>query len=578
MAIATGACVFYVGTAVSAAITGPASLSTRIPLLQYPIEPVFRWFILLAAMSLVGGISFELFVARPILMGKDSRKQSREIGNRLFARMSKVIWTGMAVFVLASVGQLLLQAAAANRIPVLRALGGPAISFALHTNLGDIWLWRIVLVVATAAALPLTWKALFGQRDEEDGNDVWEMALRWAALLFGAGALLTMSFGSHGAAASEVRSAAVFSDYVHLLAASFWVGGLFHLALAIPLILRRPAAKEQRAILLALVPRFSVMAGLCVGTLILTGLYSSWVQVTVLRAVATPYGFALLAKIGLIVPLLLLGALNLLWVRPRLARKGQAGQWLRKLVIGEAVIAVLVLLAVGMLVSLEPARQAASLQQTRKVSHSGQLNFSKVVEGADIRVVIDPGRLGANTVLVTLKDHRGNPIVNATDVTLTLKYLKGDLEPYTESTLNHGGGLFIAHGGNFSLAGPWQAQIKVMRPDAFDARVSFDFNIGAVAGASNSTAIVPARDTGKVLWGLELAALGCLFLGTSIALRGWKTRPGFWVLGIGAVSFLAGLVLIVNVYLAPPGSPGASTNPVSTVPQSTTSQAQVASK
>ena len=48
------------------------------------------------------------------------------------------------------------------------------------------------------------------------------------------------------------------------------------------------------------------------------------------------------------------------WVRPRLRRDTASASWLRRLLIGEAALAVLVLAAVGMLTSLEPARQVAS--------------------------------------------------------------------------------------------------------------------------------------------------------------------------------------------------------------------------
>ena len=53
--------------------------------------------------------------------------------------------------------------------------------------------------------------------------------------------------------------------------------------------------------------------------------------------------------------LLALGALNLVWLRPRLGRQEMSNRWLRRLVAGEVVLALLVLLAVGTLASMEPA-------------------------------------------------------------------------------------------------------------------------------------------------------------------------------------------------------------------------------
>jgi hypothetical protein len=94
---------------------------------------------------------------------------------------------------------------------------------------------------------------------------------------------------------------------------------------------------------------------------VITGLYSGWVQVTIVEAVATPYGLTLLAKLGLVGLLVFLGALNLLWVRPRLSREEEASRWLQRLLVGEAVLAVLVLwLAIASpTLAAEPVPRAA---------------------------------------------------------------------------------------------------------------------------------------------------------------------------------------------------------------------------
>ena len=47
---------------------------------------------------------------------------------------------------------------------------------------------------------------------------------------------------------------------------------------------------ERRPILVALARQFSIVAGLSVAVLLLTGLYSAWAQVTVIQALSTPYG------------------------------------------------------------------------------------------------------------------------------------------------------------------------------------------------------------------------------------------------------------------------------------------------
>jgi putative copper export protein len=187
----------------------------------------------------------------------------------------------------------------------------------------------------------------------------WGNRVLWATVL-GVGLLLTLSLVSHGAATLEIRAAAICADFLHPLAAAFWGGGLFHFALSLAQGLRTAPPEVRRVALTALVPRFSLLATLCASTAIISGCYSAWAQVTVLPALRTPYGMTLLVKLALVLPLLGLGALHLLWVRPHLARQDTAGVWLRRGVTVEALLVVLILGAVGCLTSLEPARQVAT--------------------------------------------------------------------------------------------------------------------------------------------------------------------------------------------------------------------------
>jgi copper transport protein len=374
-----------------------------------------------------------------------------------------------------------------------------------------------------------------------------------------------LSLSSHGAAVAGVRPAAVFSDYLHLLAAGFWVGGLFHFALGLPMLMRSLAAEERRSVLAALAPRFSTLATLSVGTLIITGIYSGWAQVTVISAVATPYGFTLLAKLGLVAPLLLLGAFNLLWVRPRLAKEERAGRRLRRFVTGEAILAILVLLAVGLLTSLEPARQVASRQAAAQQS---SLVFRDLVERMRITLRIEPAQAGVNKVEVSLVDVRGTPVTNPSDVSLRLKYLNADLGEDPATAVPVGEGKYVLEKALLAIAGPWQVELVVRRPDAFDARTAFRFNVALGAGPTGPV-ITPSAKTGKLLWGMELVLLGFLFLGVGIPLGGWRSsRSGAGVMGVGAAAVLAGLFLLVTTQLTGITSQQTPRNPFPPNPKS----------
>ena len=553
-----GSFVFSVGEPISGA---PVDVPNQ-PLVQSPWEPVFRWLILLTSLSIVGGLAFELMVWRPVLSGSDVRpalvSQRRPMGSRSL----KLILVAVGLCLVGSVGQLVIQTQAVHDISLAEALGGSMGATLSDTEWGRLWLWRVGLLAAVGVALvPVL---LFSWGSGEDKVDRLRPYLLAAALAIGGGMLFVHSMGSHGAATAGIETPALFSDYLHLLAAAFWVGGLVHFALGAPLLIEGLDSEDRRVFFSAMAPRFSTLAILSVGVLVVTGIYSGWAQVTVLAATNTPYGLTLVSKLALIVPLLALGAVNLLWIRPRLAVDDSARRWLKRLVAGEVVLAVVVLTAVAMLASLEPARQVASREG---VGQENKLTFRDTAEGADIVLEVEPGRVGPNRVLVSLEDRLGVPIDNASDVSVRLTYLDADLGETRATAGSLGGGDYAVEEVLLSIAGPWQAEVVVRRPDAFDARTAFRFETTS-AGVGSSSAISPAPDTGKLLWGVELALLGALFLGVGIPLGGWYTRWGKAAMWPGIAAACAGLALMATTQFGQPGDEGTLRNPFPPNPES----------
>jgi copper transport protein len=538
---------FSVGEPLSAQPQAPRDESR---LLGSPAEPALRWLVLIAALAIVGGAAFHLVVMGPAL---SRRRSGAGLRQQLASRALVLLWLAMAALLVGSIGQLVVQAAGAYERGVFDTLGSrgvqlyaPTASILADTAWGRFWLWRVGLLAVMAAGVAITMRATSSASDK---------AVHALALPLGAGVLLTLSLTSHAAATPEVTTAAVVNDYLHLLAASFWVGGLFHLAAALSLIMRGLSREERRATLSAIVPRFSVLAALSVGVLIITGAYSAWAQVTALRALTAPYGVTLLVKVGLVALLLLLGALNLLWVRPRLRKAGGAARWLRRLVVGEVALALLVLLAVGFLTSLEPARQVAS----REGQGEG-LTFKDTVEGAGIELAIEPGRIGANRFTVSLRDRFGRPIDNASDVRLRVSYLGADLGEEAVSATRVGEGKYVLENRLITIVGQWQVELNVQRPDAFDARTAFRFDASYEA-ATGSAEIAPSQSVGMLFLAAELALLGVLLLGTGIPLGGWYSRSGLAFLMPGAALSLIGIVLFVNTQFAGASQPQAQRNP-----------------
>ena len=530
-----GSFVFAVGQPLS----GAPVEQVEQPLLQSPVAPVLRWLTLLGALTMAGGLVFELLVTRPVLFGLRSTPAMAEAGRRLSVRSLGLTWLALAVFLGSSVGQLLLLAVITNEVSSWGALPGPLWNTISATGWGEVWVWRMAAAVAFGVAL-------FGLRFfAEPRPEIGRTVVRVLALALGGAVLWTLGLTSHGAATVEIRALALAADFLHLAASAFWIGALFHFVMGLPALLGGLPDDERRESLAEIVPRFSVVAALSVATIIATGVFSGWAQVTVTEALNTPYGITLIAKVLLVIPLLFLGALNLLWVRPRLRREDSSAGWLKRLLIGEAVLAVLILGAVGMLTSLEPARQAAS----RELAESRQsLGFSDTVSGDVIQLEVSPGQVGSNDLTVTLTDRLGRPISNADEVMVRLVFLESDLGDDTLTATSLGDGRYLREGAQLSIAGVWQAELVVRRPDAFDARTAFRFE-ALSTGAAGSAAISPSPETAYLLLGAGLLALGALFVAAGLPLGGWFSRSGAGVMTPGVAGAAAGLMLLFNAQL-----------------------------
>lgn len=237
-------------------------------------------------------------------------------------------WTLFGVLVVAGAVEVSLYAVRASG----EAFGTGLFMEALfETRVGDIWLMRLGL--GFLAALAITAAVRLRRR-----------ALWLGAAAIGSVLLLTLTQLSH--AAAEGRFLPFFSDWLHVIAGSFWMGGL----LGFPLILFGPLLalpEDQRTKLRReAVRRFSRIALVSVTLLAVTGLYAVLLHIPNLLALLdTPYGIALSAKLFLLALLIAAGAANFL-----LEGRGP----FENLVSAELALAVCVFIATGFLTSLPP--------------------------------------------------------------------------------------------------------------------------------------------------------------------------------------------------------------------------------
>jgi len=141
---------------------------------------------------------------------------------------------------------------------------------------------------------------------------------------------------------------------LHVLGGSLWLGTLFVLvACGLRQMLRPSVSTADREKAVAdMVHRFSVLALGGASLLGVTGVITSWMHLNPLSALwTTPYGYALIAKLGVVAVVLGLGAWNWRRVGPSLGTDGGTLA-IRRTSSTELVFAAVVLLLTAILVSL----------------------------------------------------------------------------------------------------------------------------------------------------------------------------------------------------------------------------------
>ena len=260
------------------------------------------------------------------------------------AQLSRWLASTLAVAAFATLISSLLWLAfvTANMNDALSAAVDPAaLASVIHdTGFGQLWTVRLLL---NALVVVLAVTQLFFANGRQQ---------RLVMPLLTAALLASLSGTGHTQTAEHMgRYVHTASDAAHLLGAGAWLGGL--IALAVTLGQTSTDAEE-------ILRRFSGMGYIAVAVLIGSGLVNSWFLVGSIPALfTTPYGQLLAIKLFLVAGMLGFAALNRFWLVPSLTRTAEGHDFalaqLRRHVLGEQALGILVLVIVSIIGTMQPA-------------------------------------------------------------------------------------------------------------------------------------------------------------------------------------------------------------------------------
>jgi putative copper export protein len=255
---------------------------------------------LLGMASAVGGVIFCIAVLRPLDCLALRNTQGMKISLFLI-----VCGSALLAFAL-GVGLLIEPWALADE------MGNWPLDQFLNTQFA-----HAVLLLTGLSLLLMTSALWLGKRP--DSQSRWLVMTVAMVLLTASGARL-----SHAAGHLDHALPLMATTVIHQFGASAWGGGLLHLT-----VLRlsmRSSSREGGCLWPAVVARFSLLAMVSIGVLLMASLYLSYHYVGAWKGlISTPYGNIILTKATLLAGALCLGALNFLSVRSWIGKGNSEG-------------------------------------------------------------------------------------------------------------------------------------------------------------------------------------------------------------------------------------------------------------
>jgi putative copper resistance protein D len=253
------------------------------------IHVILEWVQLICLALCVGVIVCRLWFFTPSMLTEFSYQ-----GNSI-SGMWKLFCFGLALLIVCTFAGLIARSVEMSGQPVSRIL--PVLPLVLFkTHYGTVWLVRIGALVLLAMA-----KTAVRYRDTRPFLVVM--------LVLALAVAMTSSASGHGADKGDFSLPEIM-DWLHLIAACLWGGGLMVLTFCVlPDLIGRETGSPP--LISRVAGRFSAMAGIAVAVTAITASYNFLIDVRSVKAmVETPYGLVVGAKIVLFGILLNFGAFN----------------------------------------------------------------------------------------------------------------------------------------------------------------------------------------------------------------------------------------------------------------------------
>jgi copper transport protein len=366
---------------------------------------------------------------------------------------------------------------------------------------GPYWIMREIVIILAIVVAAYT---AFSKRLSQSIAST----IPWINLLLGLALLIAVTLSGHAAAVSaDLLVYAVLVDWLHLLAAALWVGGLFFIVLIYLPLLKDHSLSERASSLLTILPRFTPLAITSIIIMAVSGPFNAAVQMNSIGDVtSTAYGRTLVVKALLVGLLLFLSAMHIWLFRPRLEKAytkyslardsapsgdidvaeqperplhrsdevkqletqvaTQAGR-LTSTLRWESLLGVGILLCTGLLSIFGGTLQTAAPLVQPPPAAAKPRPFVATARTSDnkysIELNVNPNTFGTNVFTVTVRDSATGKVDTNVSVSISTTMLDMNMGTQVINLQPDGKGHFSAQG-DLSMGGHWQLRIVIRAP------------------------------------------------------------------------------------------------------------------
>jgi copper transport protein len=512
--IAQGSYVFGVGNVLPDDVGNQQAQAQEVTYVTSTVDALLRWPVIVSQAAIVGGI-IAYFVLQRSLFNSSNDANQFSFDLTLFAkkRFVLILIAGAVSIAISGTALVFLQASNLDTAGGSDQYLSTVRSLIFDSPAGTVWTLRvatstIIIALALMYLVQVKKKATTLHRRSTS-------AILLAILVAGATSIFSNSMLSHNSAVTFLPSLAVFSDWLHFMAVSAWVGGLFYFSAVLLFAIKSDNAGNTAYNLSLILPRFSLLATASLGIIGVTGVYMAWIHLQTLDSLFyTQYGINLIIKLSAALPMILLGAYHQVKVHKNIVLLASIGSKKKgstslsntisntanstvskfgKTVKIESLIGIAVLFAASLLTITSPPSQMHQQQEAGRTPDAGMETvtpgFSQevTISGVDTTFEITPFHAGFNTFTVTLRDTAGSSPQNINAVFLRFTNPEARIGPIV-ATLNKtdDSGRYSAIGGYLSQTGNWTIDLIVQRISAYDLNHSFDVTLGASSSHDNS--------------------------------------------------------------------------------------------